>query len=318
MHNLLCKIIFSFLVFFPMTTMAAENYTDKKILFIDSYHAGFEWSDGIAQGVRDVLEKTEVELKVVHMDTKRHASEEFIKSAALKVKAVIEKFKPDVVIASDDNASKYLIVPYYKNADLPVVFCAVNWDASVYGFPCKNVTGMVEVALVPEIIKNLKKYAKGKSIGFIAADRLSAKKEYQYHRELLNIGYIQAYFAKSFQEWKNMYLKLQNEVDMAIMLNHVGITGWNDRQAQTFVENHTKIPMGARNRWDMPFSLIGIVNIPDEQGTWAAHAALKILEGVPPNKIPLTRNKQGKLFFNLRIGKQLGITTPPPFATILD
>jgi hypothetical protein len=298
--------------------MAAENYTGKKILHIDSYHAGFEWSDGIVQGVRDVLEKSEVELKVVHMDTKRNASEEFKKSAALRVKAAIEKFKPDVVIASDDNASKYVIVPYYKNADLPVVFCAVNWDASIYGFPCKNVTGMVEVALIPELIKHLKRYAKGDRIGFIAADRLSSKKEYQYHRELLNISYTQAYYANTFQEWKKMFLKLQNEADMAIFISRVGITGWDDRQAQTLVENHLKIPMGTRNRWDMPFSLIGIANIPEEQGAWAARAALKILEGVPPNKIPLTRNKQGKLFFNLRIGKKLGITTPPPFATILD
>ncbi len=318
MHHLLCIFIFSFLVLFPMPTMAVENYSGKKILHIDSYHAGFDWSDGIVQGVRDVLEKSEVELKVVHMDTKRNASEEFIKSAALKVKAVIDKFKPDVVIASDDNASKYLIVPYYKNTDLPVVFCAVNWDASVYGFPCKNVTGMVEVALISEIIKHLKRYAKGSSIGFIAADRLSAKKEYQYHRKLLNIGYTQAYFAKNFQEWKTLFLKLQDEVDMAIMLNHVGIIGWNAGQAQTLVENHIKIPMGARNSWDMPFSLIGIVNIPEEQGAWAARAALKILEGVPPSKIPLTRNKQGKLFFNPRIGKKLGITKPPPFATISD
>jgi ABC-type uncharacterized transport system substrate-binding protein len=318
MRNLLCKFLFSFLVLFPMTTMAVENYAGKKILHIDSYHTGFEWSDGIAQGIRDVLEKSEVDLKVVHMDTKRNASEAFIKSAALKAKAVIEKFKPDVVIASDDNASKYLIVPYYKNADLPVVFCAVNWDASVYGFPCKNVTGMVEVALIPEIVKHLKRYVKGNSIGFIAADRLSAKKEYQFHRELLNIGYTQAYFAKNFQEWRKLFLKLQDEVDMAIMLNHVGITGWNDRQARTLVENHIKIPMGARNRWDMPFSLIGIVNIPEEQGAWAARAALKILEGVPPSKIPLTRNKQGKLFFNPRIGRKLGIATPPPFAAISD
>lgn len=318
MHRRLCRYIFSILVLFPVTIVAAENDTLKKILHIDSYHAGFVWSDGIIRGVKEVLEKSEVKLKVIHMDTKRNPSEEFIKTAALKAKTVIEKFKPDVVIASDDNACKYLIVPYFKNADLPVVFCAVNWDASGYGFPCKNVTGMVEVALIQEIIKHLKRYAKGNSIGFIAADRLSAKKEYQYHRELLNIGYTRAYFAKDFEGWRKMFLKLQNEVDMAIMLNHVGITGWNSRQAKSFVETSIKIPMGARNSWDMPYSLIGIVNIPEEQGAWAARAALKILEGVPPSQIPLTRNKQGKLFFNLRIGKKLGITTPPPFATISD
>jgi hypothetical protein len=139
---------------------------------------------------------------------------------------------------------------------------------------------------------------------------LSAKKEYQYHCELLNIGYAQAYFTMNFQEWKNMFLKLQNEVDLAIMLNHVGIDDWDDLQAQSFVESNIKIPMGARNSWDMPFSLIGIVNIPEEQGAWAARAALKILEGVPPSNIPLTRNKQGKLYFNPRIGKKLGIIKP--------
>ena len=47
-----------------------------------------------------------------------------------KAKAEIDAFKPDVVIAADDNASKYLIEPYFKDAALPFVFCGVNWDAS--------------------------------------------------------------------------------------------------------------------------------------------------------------------------------------------
>lgn len=318
MKTNLLRLIISFLVFFPLTTLAAENYAGKKILFIDSYHTGFEWSDGIENGVKSVLGKTPVELKIIHMDTKRNNSQEFMESAALKAKAVIEQFKPDVVIASDDNASKFLIVPYYKDTDLPVVFCGVNWDASVYGFPTENVTGMVEVTLVPQIVTYLKKYAKGARIGFIGANTLSAQKEYQYHQEILGVAYAQAYFAKNFQQWQEMFLKLQNEVDMAIMLNYVGIADWNEAQAKAFVETNIKIPMGARNGWDMPYSLIGVVNIPDEQGAWAAQAALKILEGVSPSKIPLTRNKQGKLFFNLRLAKKLGITAPPPFATLAD
>lgn len=318
MNSLLRILIIPLLLLFSMPIMADEEFSGKKIFFIDSYHTGFEWSDGIIQGVKDVLKGTGVELRVVHMDTKRNTSEAFIKAEALKVKAAIEEFSPDVVIASDDNASKYVIVPYYKGTDLPVIFCAVNWDASVYGFPTKNVTGMVEVTLVPEIVRNLKYYSDGDDIGFIGANTLTARKEYDNHRDRLGINYKEAYFARNFQEWKEMFVRLQGEVDMVIMLNQVGISGWNDAEAVQFVEDNTRVPVGSWNRWLMPYSLLGVTNIPDEQGSWAAQAALKVLEGVPPSKIPLTRNKKGKLYFNPRIGKRLGIQTPPPFATISD
>lgn len=102
------------------------------------------------------------------MDTKRNKSDDFIKEVALKAKNIIETFKPDVVIAADDNASKYLIEPYYKNASLPFVFCGVNWDASVYGYPYRNVTGMVEVAGAKKLVDLLKDFVKGGKVGLLA------------------------------------------------------------------------------------------------------------------------------------------------------
>ena len=65
----------------------------------------------------------------------RHKTEALIKSAATKAKAVIDELKPDIVIASEDNASKYLIMPLYKNSSIPFVFCGVNFSADAYGFP---------------------------------------------------------------------------------------------------------------------------------------------------------------------------------------
>ena len=63
-----------------------------------------------------------VEVRYVYMNTSEHQSEEFGKEAGLKVKAEIDKWNPDLVIASDDAASQYLVMPYYKDASLPVVF----------------------------------------------------------------------------------------------------------------------------------------------------------------------------------------------------
>lgn len=296
---------------------SAQDYRGKKILYVNSYHPGYEGSDPIAEGIQSVLGNREVDLKIIYMDTKNNPSDEFSEAAALKAKAVIDQFRPDVVIASDDNASKYLIVPYYREADLPFVFCGVNWDASAYGFPYKNVTGMIEVALVSEILKHLNKYAKGKRIGFIAGDTLSERKNLEYYIKRFDIDFEKIYLAKTFEEWKQSYLKLQDEADMALMTSHVGIAGWNDREARDFAEHHAKIPIGTEHRWSMPFALVGVAKDFNEMGVWSAHAALKILDGVPPSKIPVTANKKGQLLFNARMADRLKVGDAPPLAEIL-
>ena len=64
----------------PGLSQAVEpqlDYMGKKILFVDSYHQGYEWSDGIEAGLRHGLEGAGVELKIVRMDTKRNTDDEF-------------------------------------------------------------------------------------------------------------------------------------------------------------------------------------------------------------------------------------------------
>jgi len=307
--------IFLIIILYYFSTLAQA--TDKKIIYVNSYHRGYAWSDGIAQGIRKVFADEPIDLKVIELDTRRHPEESFKQQAAQKAQAVIEATQPDVVIISDDNAAKYLMMPYYKNAALPFVFCGLNWDVSEYDLPYQNTTGMVEVALTRQIIQQLKKYAQGERLGFLAADALSERKSYQYHLKLLNIKYDKAYFAKTFAQWQRYYLTLQDEVDMLIILSHVGINDWDDAQAQQFVETHTRIPTGTELDLEMPVSLLGITKVAEEQGRWAAHAALKILQGVAPHHIPITRNQQGKAYFNLKIAEQLAIKDIPAFAELI-
>jgi hypothetical protein len=139
----------------------ANTYKGKKILYINSYHEGYEWSDGVTKGIQSILDNTDIELKIILMDTNRNTSEDFKKQAGLKAKKAIEDFKPDVVIASDDNAFKYVIMPYYKNVELLVVFCGLNWDTAIYDAPYTNTTGMIEVALIPQLLKRLRLYPRG-------------------------------------------------------------------------------------------------------------------------------------------------------------
>lgn len=288
-----------------------ENLSGKKILFINSYHEGFEWSDNVIRGLKDALKNSNVELDIFYMNTKRNPDEAFIKKAALKAKTAIEEFQPDVVIACDDNASKYLIKPYYKNADLPFVFCGVNWDASVYGFPYENVTGMVEVEMIASLVTQLQKYSKSNRIGWLSINRSSSRKIVEYNREKAGIVYDKIYFVETFDEWKRSFKQLQDEVDILILGNLDGLPDWNEIEAKRFVAENTRIPTGATAEWRMPYSLMGYLKVPEEQGIWAAETAFKILKGKRPSEIPITQNQQAKLAINLKYASVLGITFEP-------
>ena len=296
----------------------AQTYSGKRVLHIDSYHQGNTWNDRIVEAVRDTFADTGVELQVLHMDSKRNGSKDEIEAAALEAKALIESFKPDVVTTNDDNAARYLIAPYYRDEPLPFVFCGVNWDAAEYGFPYANVTGMVEVSPVLQIVELLTRYATGERIGLIAEDTLTKRKELEFHQRLFDIDYEQAYFVTTFAEWKDAFVRAQTEVDMLVILGVGALADFDDQAAAEFAQAETKIPTATDFEWLMHVSMLGVAKVPEEQGRWAAQAALKIMSGTPPNQIPLSYNKEGKLFFNPAIAARLGVTEPPPLAELVE
>lgn len=294
----------------------------KKLLFVNSYHKGFKWSDDIEKGLLKALNikalpdgtfddlLSKVNLRVFRMDTKLNASEAFKKKAALSAKAIIDEWQPDIVVTSDDNAAKYLIVPYYKNSAIPFVFCGVSWDASDYGFPVSNVTGMVEVAPVPQIMELLKTYAKGNRLGFIGSDNLTSHRDIEYQTKLHGLDFSDGKFVSTFDEWKKEYLRLQNTVDMIMWTNPIGIKGWDNVLALEYILGNTKIPSAGTSDNIVRFALLGRVRIAAEQGWWSGKTALRILDGTDPADIPIVGNKGSRVFLNMELAKRLKIKFP--------
>ncbi len=295
----------------------------KKILFVDSYHKGYPWSEGIVSGLLEELGLSlddsdtagssvgVVWLKVVRMDTKRNTSEEFMAKAALKVKAVIDSWKPDLVIVADDNASKHLLVPYFKNTDLPFVFCGVNWDCSAYGLPCRNVTGMVEVSLISQLLAEMGKYARGTKIGLLGADNLSNHKEAANYKSKFSISLEKEVFVETFEEWKSAFKRLQSEVDMLIIAPPSFLkTDADKAEAARFVAEHTTVPTGCVEDWIAPYALIGFAKASEEQGQWAGRTALKILAGTSPADIPVVTNTRARIYLNMPVAKKLNVVFP--------
>ncbi len=284
-----------------------QTFPGKKVLYIDSYHEGYEWSDGISRGIEQGLKPSQVELKVFHMDTKRNGSEDFKRKAGAAAKALIESYRPDVVITSDDNAAQYVIQAYYKNARLPFVFNGLNWDCSVYGMPYSNTTGMLEVALVRELLQNMKDYAKGSRIGYLCADTETERKEVAAYKDILKLNLDKVAYVRTAADWQKEFVKMQGEVDMLIIGAVAGINDWNYEEPTACAQRSTRIPTGTSYDFLMPLSMIGITKVAEEQGAWSAQAALKILGGAAPTSIPVAQNQQGTLMLNMKLATRAGV-----------
>ena len=282
-----------------------------KCLFISSYHTGYAWSDGVENGLRNTLDG-KCELKQFDMDTKRHKDEASKQKAALKAKALIESWKPDVVITADDNAAKYVIQPYFKDHEIPFVFCGINWNVDEYGFPYSNTTGMVEVAPIDALFENARAIQGGAHRAmYIGAKTLTESKNLKrFQRAAEKYGMLlDDRLVNSTNDWLAAYAEAQ-DFDFVVIGSNSGINDWDTESVKESVLKSTTTLSLTNHEWMMPYTLLGLTKIPEEHGEWAALAALAILEGTKPSEIPIVSNRKWDIWINHAILEQSGIRFP--------
>jgi ABC-type uncharacterized transport system substrate-binding protein len=273
-----------------------------KCLYISSYHKGYAWSDGVEEGVRQVLDG-KCELRQFDMDTKRNKSKAYKEAAGLRARELIERWRPDVVITSDDNAAKYLIVPYYRDADVPFVFNGVNWTVDEYGFPFSNVTGIVEVAPIKPMLQEAMKIAGGSRGVYLGANTLTEEKNYSRiarGARRLN-SELDKKLVSTFAEWKAAFELAHQQADYIVMGSNSGIAEWDDKDARGFSVEHAKVISVTNHKWMMDVTALGYTKIPQEHGQWAAEAGLAILDGTSPADIPIITNRKWDLWINQQL-----------------
>jgi ABC-type uncharacterized transport system substrate-binding protein len=205
-----------------------------------------------------------------------------------------------------------VIVPFYRNTNLPFVFCGVNWDSSSYGFPCQNVTGMVEIDLVEAMLRTMQTYAAGSRLVTLGADNESNRKAVDNYIHQLNLTIQESIFVENFEQFQKAYLDLQNRADMLILTPPSFLTSSEELQAQArqFILENTKIITGSVESWIAPYTVFCFSKSPQEQGRWAAETALKILGGTAPSSIPVARNQQAVLYLNMPLARRLNLVFP--------
>ncbi|MBL4774886.1 MAG: hypothetical protein JKY87_02350 [Mariprofundus sp.] len=291
------------------TALAGEA---KRCLYINSYHSGYAWSDKIEAAVKAQL-AGHCELSIFRMDTKRNTSTAFGQKKALEAKALIESLQPDVVIASDDNASKYLIAPYYKDADLPFVFCGINWTAEAYGYPYANATGMIEVSAIKDMLSKARNIIGSvKSVAFIGAKGVRTdEKEFAWMVKAYAPYQVKVtpYYAANMAEWEQAYSAAQKH-DMIVLNNIAGIQNWDKDRAIAYATQHAGKLTVSTYDFMTPYTILAMTKIAAEQGQWAAQVAIRLLQGKQASAIPVVANRRFNMFVNLHLLQNADITLP--------
>jgi ABC-type uncharacterized transport system substrate-binding protein len=290
---------------------AAAQSAQKKVFYVNSYHEGYGSSDDVMSGLRETLQARGVALDIVFLDSKRRPEREGIEQRATEAAERIRRVKPDVLVVSDDDAVKYLVVPYFKNGPIPVVFCGVNWDASQYGLPNEWVTGMLEVVPIEATLKEaMRGRAEAKRLLVLSEDSTSERN----NRVLLDdkyrgLGLTPSYsMVADFETWKEEFVRAQKDADVIYLPTNGAVRGWNDQVAREWVGKYTRVPAVTCDDFMMPYVAFGLTKVAKEQGEWAAQAALRILEGAKPGAIAMTRNERTRCYWNPELAKKARLT----------
>jgi signal transduction histidine kinase len=141
-------------VFFLSPSLFAH---DKKILIINSYHRGFQWSDDVLLGMEEVFyNHPEITTNILYMDSKRISSEEYYAKLRELYKMQLQNQKYDLIVAVDKFAYDFLIKYYHELfTDEPVLFTGLEQfnpeDVQKIGID-DRIYGILEKRAIPETI----------------------------------------------------------------------------------------------------------------------------------------------------------------------
>lgn len=292
----------------PAQAAAAKAASVPRVFYLNSYHQGYGSSDQVMLGIQEGL-AGRAELRTFFLDTKRRSTLEEIQASAEAALRAIAEFKPQLLIASDDDAVKYVVVPRFKNGPLPVVFCGVNWSCAQYGLPTPHVTGMIEVVPIEEAIRTVRRHQPAiRKITILSEDSTSERSnrillDPLYKRLGLEPGYA---LVPDFAAWKAAFEKANADSDLIYLPTNGAIRDWDKDAAAVFVREHIRKPIITCDDFMMPYCVLGVTKVAREQGDWTARTALEILGGKSPAAIPVTANKLSRYYLNRELAYKTG------------
>lgn len=279
------------------------NMTKPRILVLHSYDPDYAWTRDVNIGLnREFTDRYRYQLNWYYMDTKRHPSAAFRKTAGIAARNAIKQFDPDVLIAIDDDAQEFAAKYFVNDSHMKIVFAGINKKAEDYGYDkASNVTGILErlpLSAMSETLSSIERFKNldhpiriaylGDKSGTVAGDAEQIK-QFDWSPHHL----VGEYFVQNFSEWQAKVNQLQAQADIILVTGYRGLLEGdslpnlptnttriplvNPAAVVTWTEKNSAIPLFSGNGfYTEDGGMLAIGTSPYEQGEQAAIYALAL------------------------------------------
>ena len=290
-----------------------------KVLVVFSYEKAAPWDIEIREEIEKVLSPF-ADLSFFYLNTKvalgggaKRAAEAF---------SLYQQMQPDGVIAVDDNAQSMFVLPYLKGrVAIPIMFCGVNADPHLYGYPTPNISGILErfhleesISLSRQLAGKIETFAfmvKAGPVADLIAEQLEEEKGQ------LSARMVKFLTPTTLAEALKMTENVRQEADLLFLVALWGLSDGNGKKLAEEVVIPPLVDVFAKPTTAIAASVVregalcAVITSAREHGHRAADMLLKALHGVPVEQLPMTRNSHGKRMINVSTLRQLGIDPQP-------
>ncbi|KPA12139.1 PAS domain S-box [Candidatus Magnetomorum sp. HK-1] len=316
-----------FICFNPIKQGYAD--TSKNVLYLNSYHSGYKWSDDILRGIHSVFNKhRNLHLFTEFMDTKRFFDKNTFDHFKEYLKIKYKNTSFDLILTSDDNAFKFIQM---NQSDLftevPIVFCGVNYLQSSDLKSMKNVTGVNEKADIKATFDLILKLHPTTNLVVFICDQTSTGQKI-----VERIQDLQPLFPHSVKTMIVDDIEMDDLLQMVAKLPRRSViyftTFFRDATGRFFeydesvsmVANYSNVPIYGVWDFHLGHGIVGgMLTSGYFQGETAAKLGITILNGKSADSIPIIQKSPNRYMFDMEQLKRFSLrVTDIPESSIIE
>jgi diguanylate cyclase (GGDEF)-like protein/PAS domain S-box-containing protein len=304
---------------------AAASHPEKtyRILYVNSYHRGYLWSDGIEQGLRERLSASgkKIDVYIEFLDTQRFPDLDHLPLLAKVFSTKHFKIHYDAVVVSDNDAFYFAVTHRARIfPDTPLIFCGYNSFRPDVLKGVTNVAGVnEEVDFRGAIDTALAVHPQTERLVFITSDYYASGRRNQ---ERVETDILPSYRGRyKILQLKNLYLqdmeqRLAKQPPRSLVFVLGDPVDNRDERFISLPDYYRRVAAASAapvySFWDFALNtgVMGgrIITGPD-QGRRVAEIALQVLDGLPADSIPVVMETPTSRVFDFNAMKRFGVAS---------
>lgn len=301
---------------------AGQTAAAARIVFINSYHRGYSWSDAVEQALRDELARSgrATELSFEYLDSRRFGYGGQIPLIARTLAAKYRSYRPEVLVVCDNPAFEFAM--QYREQlfpGVPMVFCGYNDFPPETARWLTNATGVTEATPIEDsVAMALKVHPGTHTLAFITSTTSSTNARVAQAAEFAIFPELRQRF--DVVEIKDAPMaRIRQRLAELPSSTLVFLAGQaNERtngrmitpdESSSLIAAASPFPVYAFWDSDLGHGVLGGHFVTaHQQGATAARMALRILDGTPADQIPVVMQAPTEDIFDARVMRRFGIS----------